>query len=58
MPVVGLTFTVIATFSFWPCVIPVVGVTENVVVVGTVETLVQLVARLFTFNDPNPVAKS
>jgi hypothetical protein len=58
VPVFAFTVIFAATFSFWPCVIPVVGDSESVVVVGTVETLDQFVARLKAFTDPRPVAIS
>jgi hypothetical protein len=39
-------------------VIPVVGLSESVVVVPMVETLPQFVARLLIFSEPRPVAMS
>src|ERR1700687_3230627 len=47
-----------ATFSLIPWVIPVVGESVNEVVVETVETLPQFVARLFALTVPSPAVMS
>jgi hypothetical protein len=57
VPLFGVTLIVVVTFSD-PCAIPVVGDSANVVVVGTVATVPQVVARFPTFSDPSPVAMS
>ena len=54
VPVLGFTLTVTETFSFCPCVIPVVGDTDNVVVVPIVEALAHVVTKLFAFSEPSP----
>jgi hypothetical protein len=51
-----VTFT--ATFSAEPCLIPVVGDSERVVVVPILDTVPQVVARLLALTDPRPVVKS
>ena len=58
VPLLGFTLTVTETFSFCPCVIPVVGETDNVVVVPIVDALAHIVARLLAFSEPSPVARS
>jgi hypothetical protein len=56
VPLFGVT--AMLTFSTEPCVIFVVGINVSAVVVETVFTVPQFVARLAIFREPSPVAKS
>jgi hypothetical protein len=58
VPVLGVTMIFTLTFSPVPCVIPLTGDSDSVVVVLTVDTDPHFAARLSTFTVPNPVAMS
>jgi hypothetical protein len=58
VPLFAATLTFTTTFSAEPWVIPVVGESVSVVVVGTVDTLPHFVAKLFALIVPKPVAMS